>query len=128
MVRAVVEGIAHNLGWLLPHVETFTGKADRRRRVRRRRGAVRANGARSSPTCSTARCPRWRLPTARSPRATALLALERHGVLTSSDLDAAVDIAHRYDPDPAQHERYAYRQTQFEAAHAALLPISEALQ
>ncbi len=25
MVRAVVEGIAHNLGWLLPHVERFTG-------------------------------------------------------------------------------------------------------
>ena len=29
LVRAVVEGIAHNLGWLLPHVETFTGEHDR---------------------------------------------------------------------------------------------------
>jgi len=26
-----------------------------------------------------------------------------------------------------RHARYAYRQVQFEAAHAALLPISEAL-
>src|SRR5262249_3526816 len=26
MVRAVVEGIAHNLAWLRPHVEQFTGK------------------------------------------------------------------------------------------------------
>src|SRR5262249_31593915 len=25
MVRAVVEGVAHNVGWLLPHVERFTG-------------------------------------------------------------------------------------------------------
>ena len=27
LVRAVVEGVAHNLAWLLPHVETFTGDA-----------------------------------------------------------------------------------------------------
>ena len=26
LVRAVVEGVAHNLAWLLPHVETFTGE------------------------------------------------------------------------------------------------------
>ncbi len=35
--------------------------------------------------------------------------------------------ARAFEPDPARHERYAYRQTQFEAAYAALLPISEAL-
>ena len=26
LVRAVVEGVAHNLAWLLPHVEAFTGE------------------------------------------------------------------------------------------------------
>ena len=61
-------------------------------------------------------------------RAMALLALERHGVLTAADLDrAAAGTAAAFEPDPARHERYAYRQVQFEAAYAALLPISEAL-
>ncbi len=61
----------------------------------------------------------------------ALLALERHGVLSRADLDRAVvgRRAAAYEPDPGPaRERYAYRQVQFEAAYAALLPISEALQ
>jgi sugar (pentulose or hexulose) kinase len=61
-------------------------------------------------------------------RAMGLLALERHGVLTRDDLDRAAEkTGVRFEPDPARAERYAYRQVQFEAAYAALLPISEAL-
>ena len=57
-----------------------------------------------------------------------LLALERQGVVSRDDLDrAAAKTSTRFEPDPARHERYAYRQVQFEAAYAALLPISEAL-
>jgi sugar (pentulose or hexulose) kinase len=57
-----------------------------------------------------------------------LLALERHGVVSRDDLDrAAATTGERFEPDPTRHERYAYRQVQFEAAYAALLPISEAL-
>ena len=48
--------------------------------------------------------------------------------LSATDLDrAAAATAGAFEPDPARHERYAYRQVQFEAAHAALLPINEAL-
>jgi len=127
LVRAVVEGVAHNLGWLLPYVEAFTGDAIH--------DIVFVGGA--------ARSPRWcqvladvldcrvsplDAPDAGAARAMALLALERHGVLTAADLDgAAAGTTAEFKPDPARHDGYAYRQVQFEAAYAALLPISEAL-
>jgi xylulokinase len=127
LVRAVVEGVAHNLAWLLPHVETFTGEQIH--------DIVFVGGA--------ARSPQWCQvladvldrpvsplsgPDTGVARAMGLLALERHGVLTAADLDrAATETSTSFEPDPARHERYAYRQTQFEAAFAALLPISEAL-
>jgi xylulokinase len=126
LVRAVVEGVAHNLAWLSPYVEAFTGDAIR--------DIVFVGGA--------ARSPRWcqvladvlgcrvsplNAPEAGAARAMALLALQRHGVLSAADLDGAAGTTAEFDPDPARHDRYAYRQVQFEAAHAALLPISEAL-
>ena len=67
-------------------------------------------------------------PDGATARAMALLALERHGVMSrrpTSTARAATTTS--FEPDPARHEHYAYRQVQFEAAHAALLPISEAL-
>jgi hypothetical protein len=59
----------------------------------------------------------------------ALLALQRHGVISHADLErAALTVTATYQPDSTLHAQYAYRQVQFEAAHAALLPISEALK
>ena len=61
-------------------------------------------------------------------RATALLALERAGVWTRAELDREPSGgARRFDPDPAQRSLFADRHEQFDAAYAALLPISEAL-
>ena len=60
-------------------------------------------------------------------RATGLLALQRHGVLTRADLEE-IPSGERYEPTAAHREQYGIRQAQFEAAYAALLPISEALQ
>ena len=58
----------------------------------------------------------------------ALLALERHGVLSRADLDRDRGRrSARYEPDPRATSVTRYRQVQFEAAYAALLPISEAL-
>jgi xylulokinase len=126
MVRAVVEGTAHNLGWLLPLVETFTGQSIRDI-------AFAGGAARSSEWCTVLADVMNRpiaaleAPDRAIARATALLALERHGALTRGDVADAVQIAHRYDPNPSHRDLYSRRQTQFEAAHAALLPISEAL-
>lgn len=127
LVRAVVEGVAHNLAWLLPHVETFTGEAIAE--------VVFVGGAaRSAQWCQVLADVLGRpvapldAPEVGVARAMGLLALERHGVFFGDDLDrAAATTATRFEPDPARHERYAYRQEQFEAAYAALLPISEAL-
>ncbi len=126
MVRAVVEGIAHNLAWLAPHVEAFTGE-------RIHEFAFVGGGARlpeiSSVLADIIGRPIDALdaPEYAVARATALLALQRHGTITRGDLDALVKIDRTYTPDPDRHAMYAARQTQFEAAYAALLPISEAL-
>ena len=127
MVRAVVEGVADNLAWLLPHVETFTGEAISEI-------LFMGGAARSADWCQVLADVLGRpvaplaSPGTGAARAMALLALERHGVLSRSELDrAATTTSGRFEPDPARRERYAYRQVQFEAAYAALLPISEAL-
>jgi sugar (pentulose or hexulose) kinase len=126
MVRAVVEGISHNLAWLVPHVEAFTGEsiAD----LAFVGGAARAPeiGAIVSDVLGR---PIHALdaPAYAVARASALLALARHGTITAADLDALVKIDRSYAPAADKHARYAKRQTQFEAAYAALLPISEAL-
>ncbi len=124
LVRAVVEGVAHNLGWLLPHVETFTGTPITEI-------AFVGGAARSAPWCQVLADVLNRpilpvpAPEHSAARAMALLALERHGVPAATAADAAPGV--RYEPDPGHRTRYAERQVQFEAAYAALLPISEAL-
>jgi xylulokinase len=126
MVRAVVEGVAHNLGWLLPHVEAFTG--------RRIDDIAFVGGAARSAQWSVVLADvldrpilSLRTPDRAIARATALLALQRHGVLARDDLDALVEIDRRDEPDPERHSLYEKRQAQFEALYTALVPISEAL-
>ena len=118
LVRATVEGVAHNLGWLLPHVEAFTGE-------RIDEIAFMGGAARSGPWCQILAdvLNRAVLPLADpelgAARAMALRALGHE--------TAPATTINRYDPDPAHRARYETRQIQFEAAYAALLPISEAL-
>ena len=128
LVRAVVEGVAHNVAWLLPHVEAFTG-------ARIDEVVFVGGAARSEQWCQVLADVIGRPvapladPEGGAARAMALLALRRHGVIDDSDLDrAASTVSAMYEPDSTRHEHYAYRQVQFEAAHAALLPISEALK
>jgi xylulokinase len=126
LVRAVVEGVAHNLGWLLPHVEAFTGQAISDI-------AFVGGAARSAEWCQIVADVLGRSVSAlASPdraiaRATALLALERHGAMTRADLDVAIGDVETYEPNLSHRSLYMGRQVQFEAAHAALIPISEGL-
>jgi len=126
MVRAVTEGIAHNLCWLLPHIETLTGRAVDL--VRFTGGGARLAGwaqviadildrpveVVDEPHLSTA-------------RAAALLALVRHGTLKRPDLPSLVEVGQSNDPSPQHRTLYAHRQSQFEACFEALLPIHTAL-
>jgi xylulokinase len=126
LVRSVIEGIAHNLAWLLPHVEDFTRQPIDELAF--------AGGGARVPEIATVLADvvgrpvnALAAPAYAVARATALLAVERHGTITRNDLDALVTVERSYAPNADRHARYAKRQTQFEAAYAALLPISEAL-
>lgn len=127
LVRAVCEGVAHNLRALLPHVEAFTG--DPIEEI-----AFVGGAARSAAWCQVLADVLDRPivalahPDGAVARATALLALERAGAMTRADLDQEPRSGStRYEPGPQTRSLYADRHVQFEAAYAALLPISEAL-
>lgn len=126
LVRATCEGVAHNLAWLLPHAEALT---------RHGIDAIRFVGG-------AARSPGWAQivadvlgrpvtvpdePTIAIARATALLALHRHGVLTRADLSDLTTGGDAVEPIAPHHELYARHQRQFEAAFDALRPIASAL-
>lgn len=126
LVRAVVEGVGFNLGWLLPIVEGFSGHYGQQ--------VVFGGGA--------ARSAQWVQTLADildrpvSPvadphqmiaRGTALLALVHGGVIADTDLDGLVATTTTIDPRPETRATYDLMQTQFIAAFEALTPISAAL-
>lgn len=126
LVRATCEGVAHNLAWLLPHVEALTG--ERVEEIVFVGGAARSPGwaqivadVLDRPVVVPGR------PEMAIARATALLALHRHGALDRDDLSRLSSSGERRDPIAANHAVYARHQPQFEAAFAALRPISAAL-
>jgi xylulokinase len=127
LVRAVAEGVAHNLRALLAPVEEFTGNAVDEI-------ALVGGAARSGAWCQVLADVLDRpvvAPTAPDvaiARATALLALQRSGAWSLADLDREPSAGARtFEPDPATRSLFADRHGQFDAAYAALLPISEAL-
>jgi xylulokinase len=126
LVRAVVEGVAFNLGWLLPIVETFSGHTGQL--------VVFGGGAARSHEWVQTLADVLDRPVApvREPhqmiaRATALLALVHGGVLAYDDLDDLVATAPIVEPRVGTRATYARMQEQFVAAFEALRPISAAL-
>lgn len=126
MVRAVTEGVAHNLRWLLPFAEGFTGRP-------MDEIAFLGGAARSAEWCQILAdvLDRPIAPLADPDRAVARgvagLALQRHHVIDRAELDARVELTGRFEPEAANRERYDAMHEQFEAAFAALQPIHEAL-
>lgn len=126
LVRATCEGVAHNLAWLLPHVEALTG--DRIEELVFVGGAARSAGwaqvvadVLGRPVQVPDR------PEIAIARATALLALHRHGAIERAALAASASTGEAHEPDGAAHEVYVRHQPQFEAVFDALRPISAAL-
>jgi xylulokinase len=127
LTRAVVEGVAHNLRWLMRPVEAFSGNAVDEI-------ALVGGAARSHAWCQVLADVLDRpvialsAPDVAIARATALLALQRAGVWTRADLDREPSSgSRRFEPDPNHRSLFSDRHDQFEAAYSALLPISEAL-
>lgn len=126
LVRAAAEGVAHNLAWLLPHVEAFTDDTIDEL-------AFVGGAARSSEWCQILAdvvnrpvAPAVEPGTAVA-RAIARLALARLGVLDRADVEDGVELGNRFEPRPEHRPLYELHQQQFEAAFEALRPISEAL-
>jgi xylulokinase len=127
LARAVAEGVAHNLRALLGPVEAFTGNAIDEI-------ALVGGAARSTAWCQILADVLDRpivapaAPDVAIARATALLALQRSGEWSFAELEREPSSeVRRYEPDPANRALFSDRHQQFEAAYAALLPISEAL-
>jgi xylulokinase len=125
LVRAMVEGTAHNVRWLLPTVERFTGQT--MDEITFFGGAARSRGwaqvladVLDRPVSALAE------PDRAVARAVGLVALARHGAI-DDDLDAFVRIDATYEPSPSSRSRYDEMHAQFEAAFGALRPIYEAL-
>jgi sugar (pentulose or hexulose) kinase len=122
LVRAATEATAHNLGWLLPHVETFIGHPIREI------GFV-GGAARSDPWCQIIAdildrpITRIASPGRAIARGTALLARHCQGQLTRDELQALADDDTRFEPDATLRGVYDHRQGQFEAAFDAVAPI-----
>jgi xylulokinase len=126
LVRAVAEGVAHNLAWLLPFVVTFTGRDIEQ--IAMVGGAARSqawiqifSSVLDRPVAPVV------APEQAVARATALLALHRHGALSRADLDASVPVGAPVQPDTDAVALYQDRQAQFETAYDATVAISEAL-
>ena len=122
LVRSVIEGIGFNLAWLLPVVEAFSGHTDQE--------IVFGGGAARSAQWVQTLADIFDRPVSavNEPhqviaRATALLALNRGGVLSATDLDDMVDVATRVEPRDEHRSTYQRLQTQYIAAFEALRPI-----
>lgn len=126
LVRAVVEGVAHNLRWLQPYAESFTGRP-------MDEIAFLGGAARSTEWCQIIAdvLDRPIVPLADPSQAVAqgvaALAQHRHGLLDRDALSSRLERASRLEPDQANRDRYDAMHEQFEAAFTALRPIHEAL-
>ena len=126
LVRAVIEGVSLNLGWLLPVVEGFSGH--------RGEEIVFGGGAAHSAQWVQTLADILDRPVAplRNPhqtiaRATALYTLYHGGVLTDDDLTEWWTSPVSSSPRAEHRATYEKLQTQFVAAFEALRPISAAL-
>jgi xylulokinase len=117
LVRALVEGTALNVGWLLPAVEAFSGHSVEE--------VVFGGGAAQSPGWAQVMADVLDRPVSvlRSPGAAAARAV----ACAALGLEPPPDVVDTRDPDPATREGYALLQEQFVAAFDAVRPIVEAL-
>ena len=119
LVRAMVEGTAHNLAWLLPAVEAFTGETMDE--------LVFFGGAARSPGWAQTVADVLDRPvsTLAHPEVAVAVAAARHA--QGADPEAVPEIAAVHEPRSATRSTYAAKQEQFQAAFEALQPLHAAL-
>ncbi len=126
LVRAILEGVACNLRWLLPAVESF---AETRFESLRFSGGGAVSDGWAQIMADVMDRPVAQLADARhaNNRASALLAFRKLGMCEWEDVRRLCPVRRTYDPRPAWRERYDLLFEQFRAAFDQLLPIFRAL-
>jgi xylulokinase len=126
MVRAILEGVAFNMRWVLPAVESFAEQCFDELLFS---GGGAGSDAWSQIMADAMGRPVAQLAEARyvNNRATAFLAFVELGVLALDDIGKLCRIKRRYAPRPAHRDRYDSMFTQFLAAFEQNRPIFEAL-
>ena len=116
MARAVLEGVALNAGWLIPHVTALAGSADR--------SISFGGGGAASPLWGQlladvlgADVRRLANPHVTNAHGAALLALVEAGALSWHDADAALSVAEVHHPDPTVAGTYRRLLDAFVDAH-----------
>jgi xylulokinase len=119
LVRAMVEGTAHNVAWLLPAVEAFTGQAMEE--------LVFFGGCARSPGWAQTLADVLDRPvsTLADPDVAVAMAAAHHA--QGAEPEATPEITAVHDPRPETRERYAEAQGQFRAVFEALKPVHAAL-
>jgi xylulokinase len=126
MVRAILEGVAFNMRWVLPAVEEFV---EQRFDELLFSGGGAMSDAWSQIMADVMDRPVAQLADSRhvNNRGTAFLAFVELGVLQLSDIGKLCRIKRRYDPRPEHRALYDKLFTQFVAAFEQNRPIFEAL-
>lgn len=121
-IRATLEGVALNLGWLLPHVESFVGGAFQMVRF--------GGGGAQSPLWAQLLAdaldrPVHRLaePRATNARGAAFLAFAALGMLDLADVPSLLHTAEIHEPDPTNRELVRRALARHIAIHPALSTI-----
>jgi xylulokinase len=125
LARAVLEGVALNLAWLLPHVEQFVGGAFP---VLRFGGGGAQSAVWAQILADALDRPVDRLDEARATnaRGAAFLAFAALGMLELDDVPSLLRIASRHDPDPANRETMAQALRRLQSLHPPLANLKGA--
>jgi len=122
LVRAVLEGVACQLAWLLPPIEALTGRSHDEL-------VFAAGGADSDAwaqiLADVCNRPVHQLaePRLTNCRGAALLAFHRLGLLDLAEAGQRLDVRRRYEPRPEHRARYDDQVARFILAHERLGPL-----
>ena len=125
LARAVLEGVALNLAWLLPHVEAFVGASFP---VLRFGGGAAQSEVWAQILADALDRPVERLedPRATNARGAAFLAFEALGLLALEDVPDLLRIAGRHEPDPASREPMSAALRRLRSLHPPLASLKGA--
>ncbi len=126
MLRAILEGIAYHLRWMLPGAEAFSKQSFESLYFS---GGGATSDAWSQIMADVTGRPILQLADARqaNTRGAAFLVFRRMGLVTDADVDSFCPVKRRYEPSPEARKTYDHLFEQFQLAYEQTEPIYDAL-